>query len=323
MKALTRFTALIAVGWLFTGCCGKNIDVTRLSYGTSTKEEVTDMFGTWSSRTFHYRVHGNDYSFLKYHVPDSIDKVGFLFEDDTLVAAHKTQDWWSTFGYERCIVYPLSTADNAGICFENATRDFIAARHPLATLTFAPDVEIGAFETFAIALEGTTYAVIGYPILMVGAAFMPIYLVDVWQQYDTKNELAAELRLGEPIEKYEKVLDEYPGRIISKNSRSTSILVPAGFLFKQPAYSIGTQDGKIIWLDEKPFSSCSSGFSIKSCELGNLYGTTARREGGTTNNSLKGAAGQAPQAGPEDHDRDDFWNTGASGQSSSIKPAAF
>lgn len=282
MKALTKLTAIVVIGCLFTGCSGKRIDVATLSYGTTDKNDIMDMFGTRASRKFHFRLHKKNYSFLEYAVPSSADTVGFLFEESKLVAANKTAAWWSGSSYDSCIVFPLSPEDNTGECLLNATNGVIASRHPLETLAFAPD-DIDVFETFAYTLEFATYAALGYPILMVGAAFMPIYLVDYWQYSETQDGLAAEFRLGEPIEKYEKLLEEYPGHIISKSSKGASVLLPAGIFFKKPAFSVGIQDGKIIWLDEHPRCTCSSGFSINGCRLGKAVRTPEKIEYGDKN----------------------------------------
>jgi len=307
MKTVTSLTAVVLIGSILCGCSGKRIDVTTLTYGTSTKEEVTDMFGTGASREFEFSLYEKNYSFLRYFVPSSSDQVGFLFEEGKLVAANKSNEGWSDFGYENCIVFPLSYEDNIRECFLNVTNNFIATRHPLQTLKFAPD-DIDAFETFAYTLEFATYAAVGYPILMVGAAFMPIYLVDVWQYAETKDDLAAEFQLGDPIKKHQKLLEGYPGHIISTNRRNTSILIPAGFLFKQPVYSIGTHDGKIIWLEEQPLWICSSGFSIEGCRIGNSHRTVETIEYGNKNSPLKDTAGQALFTEPEDQGQDDFWS---------------
>ena len=310
MKTVTSLTAVVLIGSILCGCSGKRIDVTTLTYGTSTKEEVVEMFDT-GGREFEFRLLEKNYSFLIYFAPSSSDQVGFLFEEGKLVAANKSNEGWSDVGYENCIVFPLTYEDNIRACFLNTTNDFIAARHPLKTLKFVP-YETDASEIFEGAAEFATYAALSVYLIptfaVIVAAAVPVALVDGWQCAATQDELAAEFQLGEPMKKYEKLLEEHPGHIISKNSRSSSVLIPGGVFLKQPVYSIGVYDGKIIWLEEQPPLICDSCFSIKGCKLGNPGRATSHIEYGNKNGPLKDTAGQALFTAPEDQGQDDFWS---------------
>jgi len=271
MKKLISLIVILIVGSMLSSCSTtdqtKRPNFIKPIYGKTSIEEITALFDSNYVYKVQFRLHENDYTFLQYLVPCTEETAGFLFVSGKLIAANKSKEW-QNFGFENCIVFPLCDQDDIYECLLETTNEFIASGYPLHTLTFDHDDNC-ELEPWMFAVDVATMTV-GAPIVLGAAvAFGPFVLIDYREASETYDELATVLRLGEPIEKYENIIQGLPDYAVSRNASSVSLLIREGVFFKIPIYSIGFHGGRIIWIAEPLSEVCYERNRKKYCKFGN------------------------------------------------------
>jgi hypothetical protein len=258
---------------LLAGCATANVKPRDLSAlgSAPTADQVAKITHGSPLYRLDYLAGGHTFIYETYEASDTERYYGLLFQDGKLDAVDLTGRGAAySPGLRACTLFPPKPGLDVDRCFQDFNRDAEtiavkvdtgvtpdqAAKRRSASGT-ADTVAMGAVETAMFAPVLIPIAAVTLPVMGVAAAG------------DKSRRESLDVKLGDAYANVRGRVEQYPDKYRSITDGSGTVLIP-GAVVPNAAAAFGVDQGKVIWIDLSPGTSCGGGFFFwgMNCEMG-------------------------------------------------------